>query len=80
MLSVFYFSDISFSGRLEKTLVEALEPPWELWEGSWDGSERLGGGLLGRRGRKRAHEHQTSFKTMFGGFERPKLSCFTRNS
>ena len=30
--------------------------------------------------RKQAHEHQTSFKTMFSGFERPKVSCFTRNS
>ena len=80
MLSVFYFSDISFSGKLEKTFLEAVEPPWELWEGSGEGSGRLGCGLLGGRGRKRAHEHQTSFKTMFGDFERPKVSCFTRNS
>ena len=52
MLSVFYFSDISCSGRLEKRFSKALENPWEPWEGSGEGSGRLGGGLLGRKGEK----------------------------
>ena len=52
MLSVFYFSDISCSGRLEKRFSKALENPWEPWEGSGEGSGRLGGGLLRGRGEK----------------------------
>ena len=60
---------------------------WRLWKtlGSLGrGLGRvLGGwgvGCWGEEGRKRAHEHQTSCTTMFGGFERPKVSCFTMNS
>ena len=52
MLSVFYFSDISCSWRLEKGFLEPLENPWEPWERSGEGSGRLGGGLLGRKGEK----------------------------
>ena len=41
----------------------------------------LGGwgvGCWGEKGRNRAHEHQTSFKTMFGGSESPKIDVLPR--
>ena len=61
------------------------DPPRGLKRGSQGAlGGRSGGGWglgvarWGEKGRKRAHEHQTSFKTMFGGSESPKIDVLPR--
>ena len=65
--------------ELPETLGEApKEGLTELLGGEAGGGVGVGGACWGEKGRKRAHEYQTSFKTMFGGSESPKIDVLPR--